>query len=123
MLLDDAIEAIPATARSSRGPRRALVDIALALMLRDCGLHRSEAVVLVWSDIERWDGGNGRLLIEGSTADQIGLGEVVFITRRAIATWDDICQLHGNCDRWYNSVGATKFIQDESAGHAAQWLE
>ena len=35
----------------------------------------------LWSDIERWDGGNGRLLIEGSAADQIGLGEAVFITR------------------------------------------
>ncbi len=47
-LLDDAqdgaIEAILATARSPRErDRRGMVDIALVLALRDCGLRRSEA--------------------------------------------------------------------------------
>ena len=55
-LLDDAqdgaIEAILATARSPRErDRRGMVDIALVLALRDCGLRRSEAAALVWSDI------------------------------------------------------------------------
>ena len=49
-------------------------------------MRRSEAAVLIWSDIERRDDGSGRLLIEGSTADQTGVGEVAFITRRAMAT-------------------------------------
>ena len=71
-----------------------MVDIAL--VLQDCGLRRSEAVALVWSDIGRWDDGSGRLLIDGSTADQTGVGEVVFITRRSMAALDQIQQLHGN---------------------------
>ena len=73
VLLDDAIEAILATARSPRErDRRDMVDIAP--VLRNCGLRRSEAAALVWSAIGRWDGSSGHLLTEGSTADQTGVG-------------------------------------------------
>ena len=50
-----------------------MVDIAL--VLRDGGLRRWEAAVLVWSDIERWDDGSGLLLVEQSKTDQTGEGE------------------------------------------------
>ena len=53
-LLDHAIEAILATARSPRErDRQGMVDIGLVLVLRDCGLRRSEAAAVVWSDIGR----------------------------------------------------------------------
>ena len=63
-MLDDAVEAILATARppkerdrqgmesQGRTARRGMVDTALALALRDCDLRRSEAAALVWTDIE-----------------------------------------------------------------------
>ena len=104
------MEAILATARSprerdrrgmespGRAARRGVVDIALVLVLRDCGLRRSEAVALVWSDIERWDDGSGRLLIERSKTDQTGEGKVVFITRRAMAALDELRRLRGDAN-------------------------
>ena len=39
-----------------RAARRGVVDTGLVLAFRDCGLRRSGAAALVWSDIERWDG-------------------------------------------------------------------
>ena len=63
------------------------------LVLQDCGLRRSEAAALNWSDIERWDNGAGWLLTERSGADQTGEGEVVFITRRAITVLEELRQL------------------------------
>ena len=63
-MLDDAVEAILATARSpkerdrrgmesqGRTAWRGMVDTALVLALRDCDLRRSEAAALVWTDIE-----------------------------------------------------------------------
>ena len=51
-LLDDAVEAILATARSpSERDRRGMVDIALVLALRDCGLRRSEAAAPGWNRV------------------------------------------------------------------------
>ena len=109
-LLDDAVETILATARSprerdrrgmenpGRAAQRGVVDIALVLILRDCGLRRSEAVALVWSDIERWDDGSGRLLIERSKTDQTGEGEVVFITHRAMTALDELRRLRGDAN-------------------------
>ena len=73
-----------------------MVDIALGLVPRGCGLRRSEAAVLIWSDTERWDDGSGRLLIEGSTADQTGVGEVAVITRRVMTALDELRQLRGD---------------------------
>ena len=104
-LLDDAVEAILATARlpserdrrgmesPGRAARRGVVDIALVLVLRDCGLRRSEAAVLVWSGIEHWADGSGRLLIERIKTDQTGEGEVVLITRRAMTALDELRQI------------------------------
>ena len=65
-----------------------MVDIAL--VLRDCGLRRSKAATLVWSDIERWDDGSGRLLIERSRSVQTDEGEAVFITGRAMTTPEEL---------------------------------
>ena len=70
-----------------------MVDIALVLVLRDCGLRRSEAAALVWSDIGRWDDGSGRLLIERSRSVQTGEGKVVFITVRAITAPEELRHL------------------------------
>ena len=67
-----------------------MVDIALMLVLLDCGLRRSEAAALVWPDIGRRDNGTGRLLAERSRTGQTG--EVVLITRWALAGLDQIQQ-------------------------------
>ena len=60
---------------------------------------------LVWSDIERWDDGSGRLLIERSKTDQTGEGEVVFITRRAMTALDELRQLREH----YGDAGPSVF--------------
>ena len=73
-----------------------MVDIALMLSLRDCGLRRSEAAAFVWSDIERWDDGSGRLLVEQIKTDQTGEGEVMFITRRTMTALDELRQFRGD---------------------------
>ena len=54
----------------------------------------SGSSTLVWSAIERWDDGTGRLLIERSKTDQTG--EVVFITRRAMTALDVLWHLRGD---------------------------
>ena len=54
----------------------------------------SGSSTLVWSAIERWDDGTGRLLIERSKTDQTG--EVVFITRRAMNALDELRHLRGD---------------------------
>ena len=83
-----------------------MVDIALVLVLRDCGLRRSEAAALVWSDIGRWDDGSGRLLIERSRSVQTGEGKVVFITVRAITAPEELRHLRGD---------ASQFVAPDSA--------
>ncbi len=57
---------------------------------------------LVWSAIERWDDGTGRLLIERSKTGQTGEGEgegegeVMFITHRAMTVLDVLRHLRGD---------------------------
>ena len=51
---------------------------------------------LVWSAIERWDDGTGRLLIERSKTGQTGEGEVMFITHRAMTALDVLWHLRGD---------------------------
>ena len=72
------------------------IALVLVLVLRDCGLRRSEAAALVCSGIERWDDGSGRLLIERSKTDMTGEGEVVFITRRTMTALDELQHLRGD---------------------------
>ena len=56
----------------------------------------SGSSTLVWSVIERWDDGTGRLLIERSKTGQTGEGEVMFITRRAMNALDVLRHLRGD---------------------------
>ena len=93
-LLDDAIEAILATARSPRERnRQAWWTSPWCWRFGPAGLRRSEAAALVWSDIGRWNDGSGRLLIGRSKTDQTGEGEGVFITGRAMTTPEELRQL------------------------------
>ena len=39
---------------------RGKFDLALAAVLSDAGLRRSEAAALTWGDVQRWDDGSGR---------------------------------------------------------------
>ena len=61
-------------------------------MDRRCG----GSSTLVWSAIERWDDGTGRLLIERSKTGQTGEGEVMFITHRAMTALDVLWHLRGD---------------------------
>ncbi len=56
--------------------------------MSDAGLRRSEAVVLVWDDIARWDNGSGRLTVRCSKADTTP--RTVYMTPVAMTHWDAI---------------------------------
>ena len=43
--------------------RRGTVDIALALLISDAGLRRSEAADLKWGEVARWPDGWGRITV------------------------------------------------------------
>ena len=94
------------------------VVVVLVPVLRDCGLRRSEAAALVWSDIERWDDGSGRLLVEQSKTDQTGEGEVVFITHRTMTALDELRQVRG--DASLSVFGMTAKMINRQAKAAAQ---
>ena len=89
-LTTDALAAIRATAcrprarrrqeRPDEAQRRGLVDIALAGLLSDAGLRRSEAAALTWADLERAPDGSGRLTVRRSKTDQTAEGRVVAVT-------------------------------------------
>jgi integrase len=96
MALDDhALSAIEATAlmpRTTRGGKvedkdvakaRGMVDIAIARVLSDAGLRRSEAVALNWEDI-REDERGGVVLVKRSKGDPAGVGQVVWVGRKAV---------------------------------------
>ena len=48
---------------------RARFDLALVSVLSDAGLRRSEAAVLTWGDVARWDDGSGRITAVRSKTD------------------------------------------------------
>ena len=87
-----ALDAIRATAmlpRRSRGGHlesaeaaaiRGRFDIALAGVLSDAGLRRSEAAALTWADIKADPDGSGRITIRHSKTDALGQGAVAAIT-------------------------------------------
>ena len=95
-LTTEALAAIRATAcRQRRGPtgrtesaasaaKRGLADIAMAQVMADGGLRRSEAAALVWSDVRVEADGSGRLTVRRSKTDAEGEGAVVAITRQAV---------------------------------------
>ena len=59
---------------------RGHVDIALAHLLSDAGLRRSEAAVLPWADIEQAADGSGRVTVRRSKTDQAGQGAILYVT-------------------------------------------
>ena len=56
------------------------MDIALALLVSDAGLRRSEAAELKWGDVARWPDGWGRTTVRRSKTDATGSGAVVYAT-------------------------------------------
>lgn len=93
----DAIRSVALEPRSGRFGRmedrlaaqlRGTTDIALAQVMSDAGLRRSEAGRLVWDDLEEWEDGSGRLRIAPSK----GAAEetVVYVTPTAIAALRDL---------------------------------
>ena len=63
---------------------RARFDLALVAVLSDGGLRRSEAAVLTWGDVQRWDDGSGRITVIRSKTDAEAQGAVVAITPAAM---------------------------------------
>ena len=92
----DALEAIERTAcnrrsrRDGKGEsswvaeRRGIKDIAIAYVLSDCGLRRSEAAALIWEDVQEQEG-IGIVHIRKSKTDQSGEGQAVALTPKGYA--------------------------------------
>lgn len=59
--------------------KRGAVDIALASVMRDAMLRRSEAAALRWGDVEFRSDGTARVTIRRSKGDQDGHGVVQFV--------------------------------------------
>ena len=57
---------------------RGLMDIAMASLMRDGMLRRSEAASLTWGDLLEQEDGTGRLTVARSKTDQEGEGAVLF---------------------------------------------
>ena len=57
--------------------RRGAVDIALASVMRDALLRRSEAAALTWADVKFTDDGSARITIRHSGTDEEGEGAFV----------------------------------------------
>ena len=83
-----AIRATACVPRTGRGgslesaataEARGLKDIALASLMRDGMLRRSEAASLTWGDLLEEGDGTGRLTVARSKTDQEGEGVVLFV--------------------------------------------
>ena len=70
--------------------RRGMVDIALASVMRDALLRRSEAAALRWADVRFMDDGTARITIRYSKTDPDGEGAVQFIGNEAATALNDI---------------------------------
>ena len=64
---------------------RGRFDVALAAVLSDAGLRRSEAATLTWGDVERWEDGSGRITVIRSKTDAEAQGATVAITPAAMS--------------------------------------
>ena len=62
------------TERASKARRRGQVDIALASVMRDAMLRRSEAAALTWADVDFRSDGSARVTVRRSKSDQDGNG-------------------------------------------------
>ena len=69
---------------AQQAEERARFDVALAAVLSDAGLRRSEASSLTWGDVQRWDDGSGRITVIRSKTDAEAQCAVVAITPAAI---------------------------------------
>ena len=63
--------------------KRGAVDVALAPVMRDALLRRSEAAALTWKDVTFLADGTARLAIRRSKTDQDGEGAIQFIGKDA----------------------------------------
>ena len=96
-LTAEALAAIRATAAAPRtGPTgrtespeaariRGAVDVAIASVMRDAMLRRSEAAALEWADVELRPDGSGRLRVRRSKTDQEGEGAVQYLGKGTAA--------------------------------------
>ena len=64
---------------------RGRFDVALAAVLSDTGLRRSEAAALTWGDVQPWEDGSGRITVVRSKTDAEARGATVAITPAAMA--------------------------------------
>ena len=74
----------------AQAAERGKFDLALVAVLSDGGLRRSEAAVLTWGDVQRWDDGSGRITVIRSKTDVEAQGAVVAITPAAMQALDAI---------------------------------
>ena len=73
---------------AEQAAERARFDLALVAVLSDGGLRRSEATVLTWGVVQRWDDGSGRITVVRSKTDVEAEGAVVAITPAAMRALD-----------------------------------
>ena len=69
---------------------RGAVDVAIASVMRDALLRRSEAAALEWADVELRPDGSGRLRIRRSKTDQEGGGAVQYLGKGTAAAVREI---------------------------------
>ena len=98
---------------------RAAVTMALASVMSDGGLRRSEAAALIWADIEQQPDGSGRLVIRKSKTDATGEGAVVAITSNAMRDLERIRRDAGDADRVFAMSERTIARRIASAAKAA----
>ena len=96
-LTADVLAAIRATACRPRAGRsgatedrwaaevRGAVDIALASVMRDAMLRRSEAAAITWADVDHRPDGTGRLTVRRSKAGDEGEGDTMYLGAAAVA--------------------------------------
>ena len=77
-------------AESAEHARRGDTDVAVASVMRDALLRRSEAAALTWADVERRQDGTGRLTVRRSKGDQAGEGAELYTGRDATAALERI---------------------------------
>ena len=73
------------TERASAARLRGEVDIALASVMRDAMLRRSEAAALTWGDVAFRSDGSARVTVRRSKSDQDGKGATLYVGRAAAA--------------------------------------
>ena len=78
-----------------RARRRGLVDIALIGVMRDAMLRRSEAAVLLWTDIIKQKDGGGVLYVAQSKTDQEGRGDYEYLSLTTMRDLEKIKKMRG----------------------------